>query len=77
MTKFTKYVGGFIAALAIFGLAAQCSGDGIIALDGYPHAVIICGEGMTVNQGHYEDPQVDQLIELANKECAKWEARTE
>ena len=53
--------------LAIIGVSS--SNKGIITLPDYPHAVIICGEALTVNHGHYDDPQVKQLIELSKKEC--------
>ena len=45
--------------------------DSVIALPGYEHAVIACDYSLTVNSGHYNDPQVQELIELAKEECPK------
>jgi len=64
-----------IAALgiSIFCLFNWCNrkNNGIIALEDYPHGVVICGEGMTINDGHYKDVEVKRLIDLAEKECPK------
>jgi hypothetical protein len=44
-------------------------GKGVVSLEGYKHGVVICGNSLVVNAGHYNDPEVDQLIALAEKEC--------
>lgn len=62
------FVTGMTALLAH---SCHVSGKGIITLKDYPHAVILCGEGMTINHGHYRDDEVDKLIELADKLCSK------
>lgn len=43
--------------------------NGIIALDGYAHGVVVCGEIVTINEGHEKDPEVDQLLALAIDMC--------
>lgn len=45
--------------------------NGIIIVEGYSHAVVICGESLTVNDGHYRDQQIQELIEKAETECPK------
>ena len=45
--------------------------NGIIILDGYEHAVIVCGEGMTINTGHYQDPEIGDLVALGIDMCPK------
>jgi len=64
---------GAIAALlvfaAFFALAAHGSGAGVITLPDYPHAVVICGEALVVNTGHYADPQIAELVALAQSMC--------
>jgi hypothetical protein len=48
---------------------AHGSSAGIVTLDGYPHAVVICGEAMTINAGHEADHQVAELLALAAEMC--------
>ena len=74
--KVLKSVLYAVVAIAIglwIGLCIRaCNGDnGIIALEDYPHGVIICGEAMVINTGHYKDVEVKRLIDLAEKECPK------
>ena len=58
---------------AIFCLAGLMgSGKGIVALEGYPHGVVICGEATVINEGHENDSEVKELMALAEKECAKY-----
>jgi len=45
--------------------------NGIIILPGYEHAVVLCGETTTINEGHENDPQIKELIALSKIECAK------
>jgi hypothetical protein len=60
----------FIVGMILLCMRCICSsGDGIITLEGYEHGVVICGEGMTINHGHYQDPEVQQLIKLAREKC--------
>jgi hypothetical protein len=56
----------FIVTMAIL---ANGSGAGIITLEGYPYAVVICGEATTINAGHEADPQVVELLALAAEMC--------
>ena len=63
-----------IAAFTIFAILtvailAHGSSAGIVTLDGYPHAVVICGEATTINAGHEADPQVAELLALAAELC--------
>jgi len=58
-----------VACIAV-ATTISCN-DGIIALDGYEHAVVICGEAVVINHGHEYDPQVKELLALAEVECAK------
>jgi hypothetical protein len=62
-----------IMTLAIAAIHGPVSGAGIIALDGYPHAVVICGEAVTINDGHANDPEISQLLALAAEICAAYE----
>jgi hypothetical protein len=66
-----KSIIAFIIPLFILTMAvlANGSGAGIIALDGYDHAVILCGEATVINSGHEADPQVAQLLALAAEMC--------
>lgn len=60
-----------------FTLLTACSSDedkGIIALEGYEYAWILCGEEdqggfIMVNNGHYHDPELNELMELAATTC--------
>lgn len=66
----------FLVLLFVVRLAqiqADPRGSGIIALDGYAHAVVICGEEFTVNKGHMKDPQIEEVRELAVKHCPNGE----
>lgn len=63
---FISFIGMTLTIAAIHG---PVSGAGIIALDGYPHAVVICGEATTINAGHEADPQVAELLALAAEMC--------
>lgn len=45
--------------------------DGIVALEGYEHAVIICGEALIVNTGHFEDSEIGDLVDLAKDTCPR------
>lgn len=58
-------------ALIVAMLFAGCSGKGIITLENYPHAVVICGEAITINYGHYHDKEVKELMTLADRVCPK------
>lgn len=60
-----------VIAIILTTLVLGCSGKGIITLEGYEHGVVICGEAMVINAGHYNDPQVKELVALAHTECAK------
>jgi len=66
-----KSIIAFIIPFAILTLAvlAQGSSAGIVTLDSYAHAVVLCGEGLTVNSGHEADPQVAELLALAAEMC--------
>ena len=59
----------FIASLA--GIALHnCSGKNIHTVDGYEHGVVICIDGgamITVNEGHYRDKEISQLLKLAER----------
>jgi hypothetical protein len=55
-----------VLALAV----AHPVANGVIALDGYPHAVVLCGEATIVNKGHEADPQVAELLALAAEMCS-------
>lgn len=73
-TTAAKVFSGFfvpfiVMTLAIAAIHGPVSGAGIIALDGYPHAVVICGEATTINAGHEADPQVAELLALAAEMC--------
>jgi hypothetical protein len=60
----------FIMLMSVLALAAAHPvANGVIALDGYAHAVVLCGEGLTVNAGHEADPQVAELLALAAEMC--------
>lgn len=60
----------FIMLMSVLSLAvAHPVANGVIALDGYPHAVVICGEATTINAGHEADPQVAELLALAAEMC--------
>ena len=56
----------FIVTMAVL---SHSSGAGIIALDGYAHAVVLCGEGLKVNFGHEADPEIPELLALAAEMC--------
>lgn len=56
---------------ACLGFGACNENNGIVGLEGYPHGVVICGEAMVINDGHLEDPEVKELINLAKIECPK------
>jgi len=66
-----------VLCLSIFGwigyqvVATNNKDNGIIILEDYAHGVILCGEGMTINHGHYKDVEVKRLIDLADKTCPK------
>ena len=45
--------------------------NGIVMLKDYPHAVAICGGPVYVDPGHYNDPQVFEIIQLAKETCPK------
>jgi hypothetical protein len=47
---------------------------GILTVPDYKDAVYICGEGLTVDTGHAQDPQVQELIKYAEVKCAELEA---
>jgi hypothetical protein len=60
----------FIMLMSVLALATEHPvANGVIALDGYPHAVVICGEATTINAGHEADPQVAELLALAAEMC--------
>jgi hypothetical protein len=60
----------FIMLMSVLALAAAHPvANGVIALDSYAHAVVLCGEGLTVNSGHEADPQVAELLALAAEMC--------
>ncbi len=60
----------FIMLMSVLSLAvAHPVANGVIAINGYAHAVVLCGEGLTVNSGHEADPQVAELLALAAKLC--------
>ena len=57
---------------AVIGISKLTgSNSGIIAIEGYGHAVIICGEALVVNSGHFEDEEIGDLVDLANETCPK------
>ena len=56
-------VPGMILVLTIVGESP------VVILPGYSEAVFVCGESLTVNAGHEEDPEVQELIKLAHKTC--------
>jgi hypothetical protein len=66
-----KSIIAFIIPFAILTMAVLAHGSsaGIVTLDGYPHAVVICGEAMTINAGHEADHQVAELLALAAEMC--------
>lgn len=43
--------------------------DNIVAVDDYPHAVYICGDGITINEGHEDDIEVKILLAKAVVYC--------
>lgn len=59
-----------IATVMLLINLANKKNNGIIILNEYSHAVVVCGEGLTVNEGHYGDPEIDQLIDLAELKCS-------
>jgi len=58
-----------IFVIRLCNVSANPAGYGIIGLSGYEHAVVICGEEFTVNEGHMKDPQVQTLRKLAVEKC--------
>ena len=40
-----------------------------VGIDGYEHGTVICNVALMINHGHYNDPEVKQLIAKAAKEC--------
>lgn len=66
----------FLLAIFVIRLAnisANPRKYGIIALGGYEHAVVICGEEFTVNEGHIKDPQIKEIRALAIEHCPNGE----
>lgn len=63
------------ATIMVLAIAAHgpIEARGVIALDGYAHAVVICGEATTINAGHENDPEIPQLLALAAEMCATYE----
>ena len=60
----------FIMLMSVLALASTHPvAHGVIALDGYPHGVVLCGEATVINAGHEADPQVAELLNLAAEMC--------
>jgi hypothetical protein len=53
----------------LVAIASNGSGAGIVALDGWEHGVVICGEATIINEGHEADPEVAELLALADVMC--------
>jgi len=63
-----------IMTLAIASLHGSISVPGVIALPGYAHAVVVCGEATTINAGHEADVEVQELLALAAEMCPTFTA---
>lgn len=59
----------FIVMAVAYVVVICTSSEGIIEVEGYPHAVHICGDCTVVNAGHAFDPEIDLLLKVAEKEC--------
>ena len=68
-----KSIIAFVLPLFILTMAVLAHGSsaGIVTLDGYEHAVVLCGEGTVINPGHEADIQVYELQALAAEMCAQ------
>ena len=66
-----------IATIMLFINAIKRKNNGIITLNEYSHAVVVCGESMTINHGHYNDPEIKELIDLAELKCSLLEGDAE
>lgn len=64
----TGLVLSFFAVSLLIGWAFSNSTN-VITVDGYEHAVVICGSSVTINYGHHNDPEIALLLEKAEKEC--------
>lgn len=60
-----------VIIMALFFIGG-CS-DGQVTLKDYPHATVLCGIGLIVNPGHYEDKEVKELVQLSKSVCPKEE----
>ena len=58
-----------------FLVGSACNSDnGVVVLEDYEHAWILCGEVnqggfIMVNNGHYHDPELNELMTLAANTC--------
>jgi len=83
VTTFRAALPFFVAVIAFFligifvirvaNVSANPRAHGIIALERYAHAVVICGEEFTVNEGHINDPQIAEVRKLAIEHCPNGE----
>ena len=64
------------ATILVLAIAAHgpIVAPGVIALDGYAHGVVLCGEATVINAGHEADPQVAELLALAAEMCPTFTA---
>jgi len=56
--------------VCLFALLAGCN-NGLVVLEGYEHATVICGNSLIINDGHYNDPEIKEIVKLAEERCPK------
>jgi hypothetical protein len=60
----------FIMLMSVLTLAATHPvANGVIALDGFPYGVILCGEGEFIDPAYDATPEAAQLRALAAEMC--------
>ena len=66
MKNSTLWTVVFILAISIGLISAHCNSDGILIVPGWAHGVVVCGEVITINPGHHRDPEMQELLALAD-----------
>jgi hypothetical protein len=63
-----------ITVICVLAAVVACTGlrKVVIKLEGYEHAVYVCGSALMVNVGHEDDLEVKELVALAKEECSKF-----
>ena len=76
VTTYWRFYGSAIGVACLIAFATTGCNDnnGIIAIDGYEHAMILCGTAdqggfLMVNNGHYKDAELNDLFKAAQETC--------